>query len=68
MFWTPVAIPTLLLRGAESDLLLAETAHAMVQTKPAGLVTLVEFPGVGHAPSLTAEAEQAAVLSWLSER
>lgn len=42
--------PTLLLRGAQSDLLSAETAQAMTQRGPqARLVTL---DGVGHAPTL----------------
>ena len=42
--------PTLLLRGAQSDLLSAETAQAMTQRGPrAALVTL---DGVGHAPTL----------------
>jgi len=42
--------PTLLLRGAESDLLSAATALAMTQRGPRA--RLVEFAGVGHAPTL----------------
>jgi pimeloyl-ACP methyl ester carboxylesterase len=41
---------TLLLRGAQSDLLSAETARAMTQRGPRA--QLHEFPGVGHAPTL----------------
>lgn len=41
---------TLLLRGAESDLLSPETAQAMTQRGP--LAQLHEFAGVGHAPTL----------------
>src|SRR5512139_2898359 len=41
---------TLLLRGAESDLLSHETAQAMAQRGPRA--ELVEFDGVGHAPTL----------------
>ena len=41
---------TLLLRGAESDLLSAPTAQAMTQRGPRAL--LHEFAGVGHAPTL----------------
>ena len=51
--------PTLLLRGAESDLLSHETARAMTQRGP--MARLVEFAGVGHAPTLVA-AEQIAVV------
>ena len=47
-----VRCPTLLLRGAESDLLTRETALAMTQRGPKA--RLVEFAGVGHAPTLVA--------------
>jgi pimeloyl-ACP methyl ester carboxylesterase len=42
--------PTLLLRGAESDLLSPATAQAMTQRGPRA--RLHEFAGVGHAPTL----------------
>lgn len=42
--------PTLLLRGADSDLLSPATARAMTERGPRA--RLVEFPGVGHAPTL----------------
>lgn len=42
--------PILLLRGAESDILSPETAQKMLETN-AGC-SVVEVPGVGHAPSL----------------
>jgi pimeloyl-ACP methyl ester carboxylesterase len=45
-----VRCPTLLLRGAESDLLLRETAVEMTTRGPQA--RLVEVPGVGHAPML----------------
>jgi pimeloyl-ACP methyl ester carboxylesterase len=51
--------PTLLLRGAESDLLSASTAQQMTQRGPRA--TLREFAGVGHAPTLV-QPEQRAVL------
>ncbi len=41
---------TLLLRGAESDLLSPATAQAMTQRGPRA--QLHEFAGVGHAPTL----------------
>ena len=45
-----IACPTLLLRGADSDLLTRETALAMTQRGPRA--RLHEFAGVGHAPTL----------------
>lgn len=45
-----IACPTLLVRGAESDLLTRETAQAMTARGPKA--RLVELPGVGHAPTL----------------
>ena len=51
--------PTLLLRGAESDLLSAATARAMTERGPRA--RLVEFAGVGHAPTLV-QPEQVQVV------
>lgn len=48
--WNAVRCPVLILRGAESDLLLADTAREMRDSRPG--VELVEIPGVGHAPAL----------------
>lgn len=58
-----LAAPTLLLRGAESDLLSPATALAMTQRGPRA--TLVEFAGVGHAPTLVAQDQVDAVCSFL---
>jgi pimeloyl-ACP methyl ester carboxylesterase len=58
-----VRCPTLLLRGAESDLLGTETAQAMTQRGPKA--RLVEFAGVGHAPTLVAADQIAAVREFL---
>lgn len=60
--WDAVALPTLVLRGAESDLLTAETAAAMAQ-RPA--VRLVTIPGVGHAPALLDAAQVQEVARFL---
>jgi len=52
MLWAAydaVTCPTLLIRGAESDLLSAETAALMTRRGPRA--TLVEIPNVGHAPT-----------------
>ncbi|MES2413464.1 MAG: alpha/beta hydrolase [Pseudomonadota bacterium] len=54
---------TLLLRGADSDLLTPETAQAMTQRGPRA--RLVEFAGVGHAPTLIADKQVAAVTQFL---
>lgn len=56
--------PTLLLRGAESDLLTHETAQAMTQRGPKA--RLVELPGVGHAPTLVAADQVALVQEFLT--
>ena len=53
--WDAIRQPTLLLRGAKSDLLTAATAADMVRRGPKP--TLVEFPHTGHAPMLLS-AEQ----------
>jgi pimeloyl-ACP methyl ester carboxylesterase len=58
-----IRIPTLLLRGADSDLLTRETALAMTQRGPKA--HLIEFAGVGHAPMLVAEDQVRAVREFL---
>jgi pimeloyl-ACP methyl ester carboxylesterase len=55
---------TLLLRGAESDLLSHETALAMTQRGPHA--SLHEFPGVGHAPTLVQHDQIEVVRRFLS--
>ena len=51
--WDAVECPTLVLRGAESDLLLKSTVRRMQDGGPR--VELVEFAGIGHAPWLMSE-------------
>lgn len=58
-----VTAQTLVLRGAQSDLLSRQTAQAMGQRGPKA--RLVEFAGVGHAPTLVAADQVQAVLSFL---
>jgi pimeloyl-ACP methyl ester carboxylesterase len=48
--WDAIVCPTLVLRGAQSDLLLRETAVQMTQRGPKA--KLKEFDGIGHAPAL----------------
>lgn len=47
-------IPVLMLRGAESDLVLRDATEEMMTRGPGalGLVRVVEVPGCGHAPAL----------------
>ncbi|MBT9462657.1 alpha/beta hydrolase [Hydrogenophaga sp.] len=58
-----IQVPTLLLRGAQSDLLTPETALQMTQRGPKA--TLVTFDGVGHAPTLVADDQVAVVRDFL---
>ncbi|MEY4506124.1 MAG: hypothetical protein RL297_702 [Pseudomonadota bacterium] len=58
-----IACPTLLLRGADSDLLSRATAQAMGQRGPRA--RCVEFAGVGHAPTLVAPNQVQAVTGFL---
>lgn len=58
-----VTAQTLLLRGADSDLLAPATAQAMTQRGPRA--RLVEFAGVGHAPTLVATDQVATVQAFL---
>jgi len=62
-WWDAISCPTLLLRGAESDLLPREIALAMTQRGPRP--GLVEFPGVGHAPALMSDDQIAVVREFL---
>ncbi len=60
-----VSCPTLLLRGADSDLLSHETALLMTGRGPKA--RLVEFAGVGHAPTLVTADQVAVVAGFLRE-
>ena len=54
---------TLLVRGAESDLLSIATAQDMTQRGPRA--SLVAFAGVGHAPTFIADDQVNTVVDWL---
>lgn len=58
-----ITAQTLLLRGAESDLLTSETAELMTRRGPCA--RCVSFEGVGHAPTLVAADQQTAVRDFL---
>jgi pimeloyl-ACP methyl ester carboxylesterase len=58
-----ITAETLLLRGAKSDLLSTQTAAQMGQRGPRA--RLVEFDGVGHAPTMIAPDQLAVVVPFL---
>ncbi|MBX9873097.1 MAG: alpha/beta hydrolase [Burkholderiaceae bacterium] len=59
--------PVLLLRGAESDLVLPETVVRMRDCGPgrAGRLQVIEVPGCGHAPALNVPEQLDAVLQFI---
>jgi pimeloyl-ACP methyl ester carboxylesterase len=59
-----ITCPLLVIRGAQSDILSAETAAKMAAAKPGTRV--VEIPGIGHAPSLAEPQSLAAIDAFLS--
>ena len=61
--WDAIRCPTLVLRGAQSDLLHPETAEQMKRRGPKARV--VEIPGVGHAPTLMHEDQIGIVREFL---
>ena len=60
-----IAVPVLLLRGVDSDLVLPETAAQMRTRGPGaqGLLEAIEVPGCGHAPALNVPGHWA----WVSD-
>ncbi|MCZ8292233.1 MAG: alpha/beta hydrolase [Hylemonella sp.] len=62
-----VDTPTLLLRGAESDLVLRETVEHMRTRGPGrgGRLQVIEVPGCGHAPALNVPEQLDAVLDFI---
>ena len=56
-------LPTLLLRGSQSDLLSPDTAREMTLRGPRA--RLVEFAGVGHAPTLVQADQRQVVREFL---
>ncbi len=64
--WDAVTCPVLVLRGAESDLLLPETVGEMRKRGPGCEVE--EFEGVGHAPALMDADQIYTVDTWLLDQ
>jgi len=61
--WEAIACPVLVLRGAESGLLTAQTAADMTRRGPGA--RLVSIPDAGHAPALMAPDQIATIRDWL---
>jgi pimeloyl-ACP methyl ester carboxylesterase len=66
MLWAAydaITCPTLLIRGAESDLLTKDVAQAMLQRGPHP--EFIELPNIGHAPTLVHQDQIAMIREWL---
>ena len=63
--WDSLSIPVLCLRGADSDLLAADTAEQMALRGPRARV--VTIAGCGHAPALNVPAQLELVRDFLAE-
>ncbi|WP_322796249.1 alpha/beta hydrolase [Tepidiforma sp.] len=59
-----ISCPVLIVRGAQSDVLSPETARKMLEANPRA--SLVEVPGVGHAPLLTEPEARKALEAFLA--
>ena len=62
--WQLIRQPVLLIRGAESDLLLPDTAGTMAE---GAHVRLAEIPGAGHAPALMDPEQIRLVAEFLAQ-
>jgi pimeloyl-ACP methyl ester carboxylesterase len=61
--WDRISMPTLVLRGVDSDLLLPDVARAMAERGPKARI--VEIEGCGHAPALNVASQIGLVRSFL---
>jgi pimeloyl-ACP methyl ester carboxylesterase len=61
--WDRITCPTMVLRGADSDVLRHETAREMQRRGPGA--KLIEFDRVGHAPALMSDDQIGAVTQFL---
>jgi pimeloyl-ACP methyl ester carboxylesterase len=62
--WDAVNVPTFLIRGMDSDLLLRETYNIMLESD--NVQASVEFGNVGHAPMLMSREQIDVLLSFLA--
>lgn len=63
-FWDKITAPALVLRGADSDLLLPDVAREMSNRGPKAKI--VEIPGCGHAPALNVESQLGLIRDFLA--
>ena len=61
--WDAIQAPVLLIHGKESTVLTQATVTEMLQRGPS--TDLIEWPGIGHAPTLTREEQIAPIREWL---
>lgn len=61
--WSKIESPMLVLRGADSEVLLPRTVAEMRERKPD--LQVIEFAGVGHAPALMSEEQIRVVKDFL---
>lgn len=62
--WEKVTIPTLILRGEESDILSLDTVRAMRSVN--SRTDVMTVPGVGHAPPLMSDDQIRPLMHWLA--
>lgn len=60
-----VQIPMLLLHGTESTILSSNLVEEMKQRNKN--LEVIDFPGIGHAPSLTEESQVELIRTWLQK-
>ncbi|MBS1197269.1 MAG: alpha/beta hydrolase fold protein [Proteobacteria bacterium] len=62
-FWETIRCPVLVVHGADSTTLTAETIAQMRQTRPD--LTVVDIPNTGHAPHLMDDTQAEIIRQWL---
>jgi len=63
--WEQIKAPTLIIHGAESDVLSADTVRLMRQTN--ARAETITFAGVGHAPALMTDDQISPIIRWLNQ-
>jgi pimeloyl-ACP methyl ester carboxylesterase len=63
--WETIAVPTLVIRGADSEVLTKDTVNKMLEWED---VRYAEFPDVAHAPALMAEDQIESIIKWLQNQ
>lgn len=64
--WQRIACPILLIRGADSNMLTADTAARMVERQPRS--ELLTFPDAGHSPWLRMPDQIDPVVEWMQRQ